>query len=177
MREINKNINFFKLVSEDFGRTIETGKRFNLILPCVSAAVLVVAAWIVLSLLTSGVENEISLIMANMGVTRADGETRETDVLDVIIAQRAYAQDSKFSSSLLKEVFTCQPQDLQILDAVYSNGTITFNCFSERELCGADFARLLRELPEFGKIDYSGISKSGEGYGFTVSAVIAAGEW
>lgn len=177
---IKKDVDFFSSVRAE---SAFQGRKFGtlpLILPCAAVLAVILALWGAFSLLGGNAGRKLESLGTSIGGTavslEASGEKTMTAVTDIIAVRQAYAADSALTAKALEAVFAAQPTDLIMTEATYSSQKLTFACKSKRELCGADFAQLLREAPEFSAVDYAGVTAVGGEYSFTVTATIAKEE-
>lgn len=177
---IKKDVDFFAVVRAESVFRSRKSVPLPLILPCAAALAVILALWGTFSLLGGNAGRKLESLGAAIGGTavslEASGEKTTTAVTDIIAVRQAYAEDFALTTKALEAVFAAQPTDLIITEATYSSQKLAFACKSKRELCGADFAQLLREAPEFSAVDYAGVTAVDGEYSFTVTATIAKEE-
>lgn len=167
---VKKDIDFFALVRADSEVTSRDDKNTPMLLSVGIAILLVLVSWLTLSWLNLGAGRRLSEIGASLsGVKEAEVLDGGSAINDMIRIEQEYNNASRFSSGRLKELFALQPSDLEVLSVSYYDNKFTMDCFSARELCGADFARLLRESGAFSDISYTGVTASSGGYSFSLS--------
>lgn len=170
---IKRNIDFFEQIRSDSEINSRPDKRMPLILPFGAAILLVLISWGIFSWLNFDAEQRLSAIGASLsGVTESAGASNGLSasvIEDMLQMELDYNNSNRITSGRLKELYMLQPDDLSVLGVVYSDDLITIDCWSGRELCGADFAKLLRESGAFSDVNYNGVTASGGGYSFSIS--------
>lgn len=173
MLAVKKNIDFFEQVRADTKITGLSGKRTPFILPLCAVILPVLICWGIFSLLGFNAGQRLSAIGANLsGIENPAGFSdgyNAPAIEDMLKMELDYNDGNRLTSGRLKEIFALQPDDLSVLGVTYYDNVITIDAWSARELCGADFAKLLSESGAFSGVSYNGVIASDNGYSFTIS--------
>ena len=166
MPKISKNIDFFAFVRKE-----TPGRRCTMsVAVCVAALVIVLVLWLVFTLLKVSIGSDEAPDFTNQ-----TGSSQAADSVSInpfTEAAAIFESERVSLTGAFEAVFASQPVDLQILSVSYARQVITLECQSGRELCGADFAALLRETQVFSHVRYEGVSRSGDRYTFTVAVTV-----
>jgi hypothetical protein len=80
---------------------------------------------------------------------------------------------TKLTMRDIENIASFQPVEIKVTNFGYTEGVITLACSSTDELSGTNFANAMRVSNKFENIEYTGVTKAGEGnYTFTIKITL-----